>query len=63
MYRLLLGLAESVEVLALCHLAIGRIQVRILANPGAVLGEQRQAGLVGSAQRLAVENAVQMPHR
>jgi len=45
------------------HRLVGRAQLGVLAELGVVGGEQRQAGVVGGAQLVAVHHAVQVPDR
>ena len=61
--RLLPGAVQGSEFIALGKLAVGLIQAAVLAAPGAVLRQQRQAGVVGGAQFFAVGDAVQVGYR
>ncbi|MNH08140.1 hypothetical protein D3C79_675480 [compost metagenome] len=60
---LALGAAQQREVVALGQLAIGLVEALVLADIGLELGQQRQAGVMGLAQRLAVEHGIEMTDR
>ncbi len=59
----LLGRCQGVEFVAVAQRLVGGEQLAVLAHFGAVLADQRQAGVVRFAQRFVLGHGIQMPHR
>ncbi len=62
-HHLALGLVQIPGSGTLAQGLVGRVERRVLADLGAVIGELGQAGVVGGAQLLAVDHRVHVPNR